>query len=227
MKIKLLFQHNSVSKKIIDASILALLLFIVHFIFQYNLFNSYLRDNQIIAKLTDSHIQVSELEASHHSIKNIIAKIDDNLSVAALAHSWLNTESINKHNGEIYKQWNQLKSTQQSPTADKLALSVPDFATSLASLTNKYRALVEKKIQLIYLFESIYSLFLLSNIIFIIYYCKRHIANPINKLVKDLSSEQSHPSDLSSDNELSQLAQTIENKLAPRLFSCTNGTTGG
>jgi|GEM_PF-2757950 len=193
MKINLLFHSHSVTKVITNTCSLILIVSAVHLISVLSTFNQPDSDSNSINKLLE--FKMATLEIVHaaryhpHEIPNILADTEQTLSPPLLLKSyWFNTQSLNQKNTALLAHWQKIKLQLATQPVTQIENELNNFSSEIDAIIKRHQILAGKKRALLH-FAQLLEFFLVALAgLFLYYYAKKHIAQPVEKLVSNAIS---------------------------------------
>lgn len=197
MKINLLLRSHSVTKVISNTCLLILIVSTVHILSIFSSFDSHISDTSSIAKLTELKMSTLKLKYSLHDrpqdVQNILADVERSLvPTNLLQSSWFNTQSLNQKSIVLLKHWQAIKLKIANGNFVNSQDTLSEFTAAINVLIEQHQILANKKMSLVHFIELLEFLVIACTGGFLFYYSKKHITQPVEKLLNNAKAIKEH-----------------------------------
>ncbi|KPU83454.1 nitrate/nitrite sensor protein NarQ [Psychromonas sp. PRT-SC03] len=174
-----------------------LLISIVHLLGTFSTFDSHLADTRSISQLGEFKIHTFKLI---YALKNspektfaLLSDIEQTIHpTKLLKSSWFNTQSLNENSALLLKSWRSIEHSFSQNDTNETRQKLVYFIKAIDSVTEQYQTLADQKMSMVHFAELIAFILLACTGLFLYFYSKNYISEPINKLIENVESIKKH-----------------------------------
>ncbi|AGH81242.1 nitrate/nitrite sensor protein NarQ [Psychromonas sp. CNPT3] len=199
-----------------------LLISVVHLLATFSTFDSHIADTRSISKLGEFKINTFKLlyalQNDPEKTPLLLAEIENTIRPAKLLKSsWFNTHSLNENSALLLARWQSIEEAFAQNDVAGAHVKLLYFIKSINRVIDQYQTLADQKMTLVHLAEFIAFMLLACTGLFLYFYSKNYISEPINQLAKNVESIKKHQYDVNFPhykNEFGILAQGMRDMYA-------------
>jgi len=196
MKINLLLHSLSITKVISTVALLTLILSGTHvFIFMtttqsQNSNNDAIKSLTTLRYVTEGFIAPDRLDRL--KIQQVINEYSPLVSNQLLQNKFFDVNQIHEANIELRFEFIAIQQQLDQLSDDELALKLTQLNENIKITIEQYRELVAKESSVIFVSQMIMFSFVVLSAIFLLFYCRRCIITPLNRLEENVYSISNH-----------------------------------
>lgn len=126
-------------------------------------------------------------------VQNILADVERSLvPTNLLQSSWFNTQSLNQKSIVLLKHWQAIKLKIANGNFVNSQDTLSEFTAAINVLIEQHQILANKKMSLVHFIELLEFLVIACTGGFLFYYSKKHITQPVEKLLNNAKAIKEH-----------------------------------